>query len=203
MERIISLLVIAMLAGSLAFAGSVQGAVPQPEAEKAPAETAEDAVPEADLPQDAGEAVGLANPWTEMTEEDLKQTAGVPFEMPEGAENAVYRWLESERLAEVQFTLDGDEYCFRVLPDALQEGEMDNISGMYFAWENEEPVQIKHCAGTLGLAQTGSEEWVELCLWYDAAPGLMYSLSVYTVEPDGLDLTAVADALFVPAQGEV
>ena len=34
--------------------------------------------------------------------------------------------------------------------------------------------------------------FVELCLWYDVVPGLMYSLSVYTVDPDGLDLTAVA-----------
>jgi hypothetical protein len=192
MERIISLLVIAMLAGSLAFAGSVQDAVPQPEAEKAPAETAEDAVPEADLPQDAGEAVGLANPWTEMTEEDLKQTAGVPFEMPEGAENAVYRWLESDGLAEMQFTMDGDEYCARAQSAELKESELMNISGMYFQWDHEEDVEINGCPGTLGLAQTGSEDWVELCLWYDANAKQMYSLSVYTTDPDGLDLTAVA-----------
>ncbi len=78
-----------------------------------------------------------------------------------------------------------------------------NISGMYFAWDHEEAVQINHCEGTLGLAQTGSEDWVELCQWFDAAPGLMYSLSVSTTDSDGLDLTAVADMVYLPVQGEV
>ena len=39
-------------------------------------------------------------------------------------------------------------------------------------------------------------------MWYDAAPGLMYSLSVGTTDPDGLDLTAVAEQVYVPMQGE-
>ncbi len=77
-----------------------------------------------------------------------------------------------------------------------------DISGMYFAWDGEEPVSIRHCHGTIGRAQTGSEDWVELCLWYDAAPGLMYALSVYTTDPDGLDLSAVAEQVYLPAQGE-
>ena len=92
----------------------------------------------------------------------------------------------------MQFTLDGDEYCARIQPAALEEGELLNISGMYLPWDNEEEVTSGHCPGTLGLSQTGSEDWTELCLWYDVVPGLMYSLSVYTVDPDGLDLTAVA-----------
>ncbi len=42
---------------------------------------------------------------------------------------------------------------------------------------------------------------MELCLWYDRVPGLMYSLSVYTTELDGLDLTAVAEQVYIPVQG--
>ena len=148
------------------------------------------------------EAAELANPWVELTEEELQQEAGIAFGVPEGAEDVVYRWLASEGLAEMQFTLDGDEYCARVQPAALEDGELMNISGMYFDWENEESVTIGHCYGTIGQAQTGSEEWVELCQWYDAAPGLMYSLSVYTTELDGLDLTAVAEMVYVPMQGD-
>ncbi len=72
---------------------------------------------------------------------------------------------------------------------------------MYFGWENEETVTVGRCRGTIGQAQTGSEEWVELCLWYDRVPGLMYSLSVYTTELDGLDLTAVAEQVYIPVQG--
>ena len=122
--------------------------------------------------------------------------------MPEGAENVVWRWLADENLAEMQFTLDGDEYCARVKPAALEHGQVENISGIYYQWENEEDITVGGCNGTLGLAQTGSEDWVELCLWYDAAPQLMYSLSVYTTDPDGLDLTAVAEMVFPPAQGD-
>jgi len=144
----------------------------------------------------------IANPWVDLTKDELEQASGVSFGMPDGAENVIYRWLESESLAEMQFTLDGDEYCARIQPAALEEGELLNISGMYFAWENEEEVTIGHCKGTIGQAQTGSEEFVELCQWYDVAPGLMYALSVYTTDLDGLDLAAVAEMVYIPMQGE-
>ena len=147
--------------------------------------------------------VGLANPWVDLTEEELLQVSGLSFNVPEGAENVLYRWLESDGLAEMQFILDGDEYCARVQPAALEEGEVMDISGMYFDWENEEDVTIGgHCPGTIGMAQADSEDWVERCLWYDVAPGLMYSLSVYTTDPDGLDLTAVAEMVYSPMQGD-
>ena len=145
------------------------------------------------------EDVGMINPWIDTTAEQLTELSGLSFGVPEGAENVIYRWLEADQLAEMQFTLDGDEYCARIQPAA----EVMNISGMYFAWDHEEAVQINHCEGTLGLAQTGSEDWVELCQWFDAAPGLMYSLSVSTTDSDGLDLTAVADMVYLPVQGEV
>jgi hypothetical protein len=83
-------------------------------------------------------------------------------------------------------------------PAELENGQLMNISGMYFAWENEEAVIVGNCHGTIGLAQTGSREWVELCQWYDAAARRMYSLSVYTTDPDGLDLIAVADMVYQP-----
>lgn len=147
--------------------------------------------------------VQLANPWKTVTAEQLEQLAGLPFGVPEGAENLVYRWMEKSSLAEMQFTLDGDEFCARVKPAALKAGEIENISGIYFFWDHEEAVKVGYCEGTLSLAKAGSEDWVELCQWYDVAPGLMYSLSVYTTDPDGLDLKAVAETVFVPAQGDV
>ena len=51
-------------------------------------------------------------------------------------------------------------------------------------------------SGTIGQAQTGSEDWVELCQWYDDDQGVQYSLSVYTTEIDGLDLTALAEQIY-------
>ena len=143
-----------------------------------------------------------SQPWSELSAEEVLELTGVEFGVPKGAEDVVYRWLASEGLTEMQFTLDGDEYCARIQPAALEAGELMNISGMYFQWENEEEVSISGLYGTLGMAQTGSEEYVELCQWYDLVPGLMYSLSVHTTDPDGLDLTAVAEMVYVPMQSD-
>ena len=153
-----------------------------------------------EVPSD--ENTEIANPWTELTEEELLEVSGLTFNVPEDAKDVVCRWLEEDSLAEIQFFLDEDEYCARIKPDALEEGQLDNISDIYFEWENEEEVTIGGCPGTIGQAQTGSEDYVELCLWYDIVPGLMYSLSVYTTEPDGLDLIAVAEMIYSPVQGD-
>ena len=147
--------------------------------------------------------VSIANPWTDMTKDGLEQVSGVALNVPEDAEDVVFRWLDSESLAEMQFIMDGDEYCFRVKPAALEAGQLENISGIYYGWENERNITIGHCDGTIGQYQTGSEEWMELCQWYDLAPGLMYSISVYTTKGlDGLDLTAVAEMVYIPMQGD-
>lgn len=144
------------------------------------------------------QSLGMANPWSDLTADALAQAAGISFDLPEGADNAVYRWLESEGLAEIQFTLeDGvDEFCARTQAAALEEGELLNISGIYYAWENEEAVTVNGCPGTLGIARTGSEDYVELCQWYDAEAQRMYAVSVGTTDPDGLDLIAVAQMVF-------
>ncbi len=149
-----------------------------------------------DTVMDNLQEVGVANPWVDLTEAELQQKAGAAFCVPEGAKEVVWRWLESDKLAEMQFKIGGDEYCARMQPAELENGQLMNISGMYFAWENEESVIVGNCHGMIGLAQTGSKEWVELCQWYDAAARRMYSLSVYTTDPDGLDLTAVADMVY-------
>ena len=146
--------------------------------------------------------VALANPWADLSAEDLRLISGVPFNVPEGAENVSYRWLESQSLAEIQFTLDGSSYCFRFQPEDSWDGTADNISGIYASWEYEEEVTVGYCSGKLSVTTDG-EECEELCLWYDAAPGLMYALSVRTADADGLDLPAVAETVFVPAQSEV
>ena len=146
--------------------------------------------------------VNMENPWVELTEEELLAAGGMNFALPEDAENVIYRYLASQELSETQFTLFGDEFCARVQPADLNPGELMNISGMYFDWENVEEVNVSYCPGSIGMAQTGSESWVEICLWYDIVPGLMYSLTVSTADPDGLDLAALAEQIFVPAQGD-
>ena len=150
---------------------------------------------------EVGEPVGIANPWTELSGEDFTRVSGVSFRVPEGAENVIWRWMESESLAELQFTLDGADFCARAQPAALRDGELMDISGIYYYWESEEKITVAHCSGILSGARADASDWVERCLWYDAAPGLMYSLSAVTENPDGLDLAAVAEQIYIPLQG--
>ena len=61
----------------------------------------------------------LATPWEELSAKELEERSGLTFHVPEGAENVIYRWLESEKLAEMQFTLDEDEFTARLQPADL------------------------------------------------------------------------------------
>ena len=140
----------------------------------------------------------VADPWEEMTPEQLAEVSGLRFGIPESADNVVFRYLRSEGLAEMQFSLDSSEFHARVQPLAQESGEPADISGMYFDWVNEEAVQIHGCYGTVRQARDGDEGQAELCLWYDAVRGLQYSLSVYTADTDGLDLAALAEQIYIP-----
>ena len=138
-----------------------------------------------------------ANPWEDMTAEQLEAASGLRFTLPQDAENPAWRYMRSENLAEMWFTMNDGEYCARIQPMAPVEGEMTDISGMYYTWENEEKVRIGDCDGTIAQARDG-DGWVERCLWYDAAKGLQYSLTVIAADVDGLDLTAVAEQICAP-----
>lgn len=137
-----------------------------------------------------GTEVSLANPWVDLSAEELSDASGLSFGVPEGAENVIYRYMKSDNLAEMQFTIGNDEFCARIQP----ADEPVDISGMYYKWENEEVVKIGDCSGILSQVKIGSKDYVELCQWY--GKGLQYSLSVYTTDPDGFDLTAVAEQIY-------
>ena len=141
--------------------------------------------------------VSIANPWEDVSADQLMAETGISFGVPEGAENVIYRFLRSDWLAEMQFTIGRDEFCARIKPEKLGDGQLLDISGMYFEWEHVEEVRIGQWYGTVSQAQTGSEDWVELCQWYDDDQCRMYTMSVYTTDPDGMDLTALADQVYI------
>ena len=139
-------------------------------------------------------AMQMANPWKETSAEEMVQTIGLSFRVPEGAANVVYRMLESEQLAEVQFELNGAKCAARIKPAAVYE----DISGMYYEWSETAPCEILWCSGER-MQTTVDERSISLCLWYDVVPGLMYSVSAEG-ELNAFDL---ANVMFAPAQGEV
>ena len=140
--------------------------------------------------------VSLSNPWTELpAKQQLEDVAGIRFSIPEDAENILYRCLQDEGLAEVQFSRDGDEYCVRAVNQT--EGRPDDISGLYYEWMDEETFSFGNCSGIFGRARDGSR-WVERCLWVDPNHEVNWSLAVFTEDPGSLDIVGIAEKICLP-----
>ena len=139
-------------------------------------------------------ALAIANPWVESTSGDIAEAIGATFGIPEGAEDISYSMMPDDGLAEMRFTLDGMEYIARINPSE----EFDDISGMYYEWDSEEPCVIAFMQGLVKRV-TVEGETMELCLWHDADMGLMYSLATSGADLDGFDITALAGAIYAQA----
>lgn len=141
---------------------------------------------------DQGAVPGGWNPWEDLTAEELETATGLTFGVPDGAEEAIYRFLRSEGLAEMQFMIGEDIFNSRMMPAVLEEGQLKDISGLEYDWVNKESVRIGEYDGIIQQARDG-EAWIEVCLWYNGQ--IMHSLSVYSTDLDGLDLTAIAEQI--------
>ena len=139
----------------------------------------------------------MGNPWTDTDKSGFEQKTGFSLNVPDGATNVIYRVLESEGLGEMQFTLDGLEYNARIKSVA----DFEDISGMYYEWTVEDDCEIGWCKGKC-YRYIGDEETVDLCMWCDIVPGVMYSLSTAAPDLDGFDITAIANQVYIPMQGD-
>lgn len=144
--------------------------------------------------------VGMPNPLTEVTAQELLEKTGFCFELPESAEDVHYFTLEAEKLtAQMTFKLDGNKIMCRAIPDGIPEnGEIKDISGMYYEWKTVENVKVFHSDAIAKLSGGGQG-----CIgWYDYAPGITYSVSMDSgaaVE----ELTRIAEICCPPVQGDV
>ena len=136
----------------------------------------------------------VANPMVESDADSVQQTLGFALAVPEGAENVQY-FIISDETEELHFTLHGLDYVARLKATA----EFEDISGMYYEWTHTQEDNIGSCLYKF-MRYCGDEGDVELCLWYDAAPGLMYSLSTSDSSLDGFDITAIARQVYAPMQ---
>ena len=88
-----------------------------------------------------------------------------------------------------------DVYCVRGLKQTMENGELIDISGIYYDWTDVEKTGFGKCYGTFGRARTDGEAWVEQLLWYDPEGGIVYSMAVFTADSDGLDIVGVAEKI--------
>lgn len=149
------------------------------------------------LPNVGAQMIGMENPWVETDENGFIRELGLSMDVPEGAEDVIYRMLPETGLGEIQFTLYGMHFNARIKATAFFE----DISGMFHHWEQVDLVEIKNRQGVVLQAKDG-EDTVELCTWVDIVPGISYAVSVKAADLDGFDITAVADAVFKPMQGD-
>lgn len=153
----------------------------------APAAPAEEAAPSEPV-------ANMVNPVHESTAGDILSTLGFDMSSVAGYENVRYAIIDGNpSLAQAVFTLNGDEYCYRI---AAAPSEMA-IDGMYYSWFSSENVEVGHCIATLNLTSEGQG----VISWFDVVPGIMYALSMSSGATAD-KLTAAATAIFAPMQGE-
>lgn len=151
---------------------------------------------QADAQQTEEPASGVANPLIESDADEVMQQLGFALGIPEDAENVQYFILNGDT-EEVHFSLDGLDYVARLKPTA----SFEDISGMNYEWSNtiDDELNGRECKL---MRYCGTDGDIDVCLWYDVVPGLMYSLSTSDSSLDGFDITAIALKVFEPMQNE-
>ncbi|MBQ6047958.1 MAG: hypothetical protein IJL40_01300 [Oscillospiraceae bacterium] len=144
----------------------------------------------------AEDNTGLPNPLKETDAEGIMQTLGLEFGVPEGAGEVSY-YIINDETAEMRFTVDTARFTARIKPSA----EFEDISGMYYDWTATiDTWKVQHCDARNMSYISETEDDAMVTLWYDAAPGLMYSLSAVDNDLNGLDLQVLANQIFIPVQ---
>ncbi|MBR1670908.1 MAG: hypothetical protein IJ695_09430 [Butyrivibrio sp.] len=201
MKKSIALLLAGMMTLSLAACGESAAETTVSE----PAETAAEASAEtadASTADKAGEAVGLANPWSDISEEEAKEIVPNLFKAPEGAANVKWSVMTSEESPMVQMTFDLDGSSFTAR-EQMTGDEAKDISGMFYEWTVQDDVQFTTWGDGNMTGKTyryvGDSEFADLCTWYDVETGASYSLSVVAPDLDGFDIVGVVEGMYDPA----
>lgn len=148
---------------------------------------------------ETGENTEIANPWTESDRGGVLDATGFDLSVPDGAENVAYSYMQEESLAQVTYTLDGNEWTYRVRPT----DHLEDLSGMCYEWDIEEDSTVGDMEAKLYAYSEADEDSeyiddifsVHVVNWYDDVEKSTHSLSVAGKNLDGLDIGAVAEQM--------
>ena len=147
--------------------------------------------------QDQGQTVGLPNPMVEVADSKaMEDQLGVGLGPVTNASDVKYYVISGE-MGEMQCMLDSTKITARVKASA----EYEDISGIYAEYDHSEEWTINGRQGNI-YDFTTDEGTTEVCLWFDAVPGIMYCVTASAADLDGFDITAIAQQVFAPVQGE-
>lgn len=151
------------------------------------------------------EAVGgdqVANPWKAITEDEAIAKIPRLFKAPDDAEDVKWSVMESEETKEPMVQLDFERDDTDFTARAEVGGKEEDISGMYYEWTAKEDVTLSNWgdgnmpAKLYVYSDNGAVENM-LITWFDVEVGINYSLGATGKDLDGLDLSAVADQMYI------
>ena len=134
------------------------------------------------------------------TAADILNTLGYNLDVaPAGAKELVFRKLTQEDLSvgETTFVLDGIFYAYRVAATNVVEENFADISGAEKSFAEESIGEVGWCSARLSFNENADGKIV----WFDPAPGLLYSLYMETGASEAA-LLDMASLLYAPAQND-
>jgi len=141
---------------------------------------------------------GVANPVHESDKVELN-SLGYEFYVPEGAKDLAYSYIDSAdsdvKLAQIDFTLNDVQYCYRQKLSSLTEAT--DISGDYNKYANEKALEVGYCDATIRYDENGPA----VLTWFDVVVGIDYSLTMNT-KCNIEDMMNVVNQIYVPLQGD-
>ena len=131
---------------------------------------------------------------------EILDTLGYNLDVaPEGAKELVYRKLMQDDwvVGETRFVLDGKSYVYRVATTYVVEEDFADISGVEKTFAAESVAEIGWCSAKLFFDENAEGK----ILWFDPAPGLLYSLYMENGASEAT-LIDMAVLLYDPAQND-
>ena len=154
----------------------------------------------------ADSQTGMANPYEEVSQEELASSTGILMSQPEGADEASYYLIHLDSdttYAQMDFTLDGKEAYLRSATCNLGEiaiteadladlngqdqtlcTELGDISGIYDPFDQVEECSVGTCKGVCVVSSASGSGFVA---WVDVIHGYLYNLCMTeNADPDTL-----------------
>lgn len=137
-------------------------------------------------------AIGVANPYIEITAVELYSLFGVSVDLPIGASGAYYFDIDTggdTHMLQLQFMYEDVQYILR----GKSAARLTNISAAYANWDSQESCDISGCEGQIYLSSGGAGA----VLWYDSISGFTYALSAGE-NAQKSTLLSLAQTIYVP-----
>ncbi|WP_022762967.1 hypothetical protein [Butyrivibrio sp. AD3002] len=215
-NRLISSIMMATLALELVACGGAkdtdtskeEAAVTEQQEDAAEEASSEEASAEEEASEETAESAEnteIANPWRECTEEEANAACPRLFKAPEDAVVNGWSLMDANSnengvpgaLVELDFRMEGMDYTARA---QYGVGENEDISGIYYDWDNTEDITLANWGEghmPAKLSRHIEDGWmIDLCTWYDIEIGIAYSLSVEAEDLEGFDLQAIAEQMY-------